>query len=108
MSPTDLPIACLLDAAGLQVRQRELAALGRRSLISSERAPSGGAVLRFRDDDWTRAELERVVAAESECCPFLDLGLVEGETLELRIEGRADAAPMIADLVGAIAGEPAT
>jgi hypothetical protein len=103
MSPRELPIVCSLDAARLQAREAELEILG-RSLISvsgQERTP---VTLRFTADRETRERLDRIVAAEAECCPFLDLTVSEGETLELTIDGPEDAAPVITGLVEAIGG----
>ena len=106
MPGRELPIACFLDAAGLRARKAELASLG-RSLISVSEPEGGPAVLRFTSDEGTRCVLDHVVAAEAECCPFLDMKIADGEPLELTIDGPDDAAPVIADLVGAFRGEPA-
>jgi hypothetical protein len=103
MSPPELPIACSLDAARLRAREAELAALG-RSLISVSDPAGPRFVLEFAADDATRGRLDRVLAAEAECCPFLDMRVSEGETLELSVDGPDEAAPLIADLVGAIRG----
>jgi hypothetical protein len=103
MTGTDLPIGCFLDAAGLRARESELACLG-RSLTSVSEPQGAPVVLRFSADEETRNRLDRVVAAERECCPFLDLKVREGETLELTIDGPDDAAPVIAGLVSAIRG----
>jgi hypothetical protein len=107
MSPRELPVACSLDAARLRAREAELAALG-RSLVSVSDPDGPRLVLRFTSDDLTRERLDRIVAAEAECCPFLDLRVSEGETLELSIDGPDEAAPLIADLGGAIRGSVAT
>jgi hypothetical protein len=103
MPGTDLPIACFLDAAGLRARESELARLG-RSLISVSRPRGAPVVLQFTADEETRNRLNRIVAAEAECCPFLDMTVREGETLELTIDGPDDAAPVITGLVDAIRG----
>jgi len=99
-----LPIACRLGADDLETRRDQLAALGRKSLISVDRRESGGVVLSFKSDPETRAELDRIVAAEAECCAFLQLTITGDERLELRIDGPSDAAGAIEDLVGAFAG----
>ena len=40
------------------------------------------------------------MAAERECCPFLELSLTENKSdLTLSIEGPEDAKPMIAEIV---------
>jgi hypothetical protein len=72
------PIACSLAASDLHRRLSEIAALGRESLIAGE-ARDGAHVLRFRHDEETRRRLAEMVAAEDECCPFLDLDLSERE-----------------------------
>jgi hypothetical protein len=102
-----LPIACALGAGDFEARQAELARLGRRSLVSIERPADGPIVLAFKGDSETRAELERIIAAEAECCAFLELGLRSGEPLELTIDGPDDARPVIEDLVNAFAAEAA-
>jgi hypothetical protein len=107
MSPRELPVACSLDVARLRAREAELAALG-GSLISVSDPPGPRAVLSFTADEGTKDRLDRIVAAEAECCPFLDLRVSEGETLELSLDGPAEATPLIADLVGAIRGSVAT
>ncbi len=74
------PIACSLGASDLRQRLDEIAAVGAASLI--DRDTEGGAhALRFRADETTRRRLEEIVAAEAECCSFLDLELneLEGE-----------------------------
>jgi hypothetical protein len=106
MTGTDLPIACFLDAAGLRARESELARLG-HGLVSVSRPDGAPVVLRFTADQETRKRLDRIVAAEAECCPFLDMRVREGETLELAIDGPDDAAPVIAGLVSAISGSVA-
>jgi hypothetical protein len=75
-----LPIACTLSATDLRARGAELRALGGDGLVSSTRE-AGRAVLRFRPAPDIRERVEAIVAAESECCPFLDL----------RVEHRDDA-----------------
>jgi hypothetical protein len=106
MTPRELPIACSLDAARLRAREAELARLG-RSLISAGPAGDPPVVLRFKSARDTRAELDRLVAAEAECCPFLEMTVSEGDALELTIDGPDDAKPVIADFVGAIRGSVA-
>jgi MerR family transcriptional regulator, copper efflux regulator len=103
MTPRELPIACSLDAARLRAREAELARLG-RSLISADEPGRVPVTLRFTADPQTRERLDRIVAAERECCPFLDLRVREGETLELTIDGPEDAGPVIEGLTDAIRG----
>jgi phosphotransferase system HPr-like phosphotransfer protein len=103
----ELPIACTLGAGDFETRQAELSALGRRSLISIEHPAGSPVVLAFRRDAATKAELERIAAAEAECCGFLKLTITAGESLELTIEGPDDAGAVIEDLVGAFNAEVA-
>jgi len=101
----EIPIACLLDAADLAGRHADLAALGRRSLLSVQGGGGSPSVLRFRGDPETRAELERIVAAEAGCCGFLDMDLEGRDPITLRIDAPPDAAPVVEELVGAFASE---
>ncbi len=71
-----LPIACSLGASDLKQRLAEIAAIVEESLIGQE-TDGGRHALRFRADAGTRKQLEEIVAAEAECCPFLDLTLEE-------------------------------
>jgi hypothetical protein len=100
---TELPIACSLDAGDLETRQAELAAIGRRSLLSVGRADGAPVVLAFKSDAETKAELERIVAAEAACCAFLELTITTGDSLQLTIDGPEDAGPIVDELVSAIA-----
>ncbi len=70
------PIACTLGASDLSQRLDEVAALGADSLIGHE-AADGVHTLRFRPDARTRCRLDEIVAAEAQCCSFLDLNVSE-------------------------------
>ena len=70
------PIACTLGESDLRQRLDEIAALGAESLIGREETGEG-CVLRFRNDESTRRRLEQIVAAEAECCSFLELEINE-------------------------------
>ncbi len=75
-----------LALSDLEQRLAEIAALGEESLIES-RTVDDRHLLRFRPDAATRRRLEAIVAAESQCCSFLDLSLSEeGGELLLSIE----------------------
>jgi hypothetical protein len=102
MKRRELPIACSLDAAGLRAREAEFAGLG-RSLISVSRGEGARVLIRFKADETTRATLDRLVAAEAECCPFLEMTVREGGALELTIDAPDDAAPVTAELAKTIA-----
>jgi hypothetical protein len=98
---SDLPIACSLSADELPRRLAEIGAIGQEALRAVE--PDG--TLRFDADPSIRQRLEAVIAAESQCCPFLTFELREdaGELL-LTIAADDDAAPLVGELIDAFAG----
>ena len=99
--PSELPIACTLSATDLRERLAEMAAIGRAALIGAERDGTR-AVLRFRPVDETRRRLEAVVAAEAECCAFLDIALGNEEDLVLlTIRAPSGAEALLDELVAA-------
>ena len=99
-----LPIACSLSAEDLAVRGAELRALGGDGLVDATEEP-GGAVLRFRPDPSVRERVEAVVAAESECCAFLDFELEHGEDATvLTISSPNGGAEMVHELAAVLAG----
>jgi hypothetical protein len=101
---TDLPIACSLTAAELPARLAEMAAIGRRALQSVE-IDDSTATLRFRANPQTRARLAAIVAAEAQCCAFLDMRLSdEPKAVALTIVAPAGAAPVLHDLVALFSG----
>jgi hypothetical protein len=69
----DIPIACTLDAGALADRRAEWAAL--RRFRTGERPTDATLTTTWRRDAGVEAELERLVAAERHCCPFLGLEL---------------------------------
>ncbi len=92
------PIACILGESDLRRRLEEIATLGSENLIGREETGEG-QILRFRNDESTRRRLEKIVAAEAECCSFLQLEIGErGSVLLLALsaplEGRATAAEL--------------
>jgi hypothetical protein len=105
--PEELPIACSLSGADLRDRLAEMKEAGRAGLIHVETA-GGAAVLRFRASEGMSDRLDRIVAAESECCAFLDLSVEESdEALELRIAGPEGSEPVVEELVEAFTGRTA-
>jgi hypothetical protein len=72
----ETPIACSLGASELNERLKAIAEIGASSLIS-RRIEGRNRVLRFRRNATTRGLLEGIVAAEAECCSFLELSLHE-------------------------------
>jgi hypothetical protein len=98
---TDLPIACSLTAAELPERLAEIGAIGREGLLGAD-IDGAVALLRFRGGGDTRARLERIVAAEAQCCAFLAMGLRDDrDAIELRIEAPPGAEPVVRELVAA-------
>jgi hypothetical protein len=64
-----------------------------------------GDELRFPADRGTRERLDAIIAAESQCCPFLSFDLRQsGDELALRIDAPAEAKPIAAELVEAFGG----
>ena len=107
--PTDLPIACSLTATDLRARLAEMRDLGAAALLAVDRC-GADAVLRFRRTGSARTRLAAIVAAEAQCCAFLDLRLSEDDAaLVLRISAPADAEVVVAEHVAAVegAGRPA-
>ena len=99
-----LPVACSLSGQDQTERLRELASLASR-VLGAEPTGGGGSLVRFRPDGDTQSQLARIVAAERECCPFLDLSLTEDRSnLTLSIEGPEDARPVIAEIVATLTG----
>ena len=102
-----LPIACSLDTDDLKRRLAAIAEIGAESLLGRE-ADGGRHLLRFRSDAETRRRLEEIVAAEAECCSFLDLTLEErsGE-LVLSVAAPEDGQAVADELAAAFDGAPA-
>lgn len=100
------PAACSLEAASLERRLAEIAEIGAHSLISRDDI-GGRHLLRFRADEGTRLRLEEVLAAESECCSFLELSLdqdQEASELLLAIAAPRRAQALADGLAAAFAG----
>jgi len=99
---TDTPIACSLSADELPKRLAEMTALGKDALLGV--SPEGA--MRFRADNGTRERLEGIIAAESECCSFLQFGLTEtADALVLSVTAPEGAEPLAWDLVNAFAAD---
>jgi hypothetical protein len=96
----DLPIACSLSDGEQSRRLAEIGAVGRDALRGIDR----NGELRFRSDPSTRQRLQAVIAAESECCPFLTFELRDqaGELI-LAIAGPDEAGPLVRELIDAFA-----
>jgi hypothetical protein len=87
----ETPVACSLGAGELEQRLAAIAETGASSLISRD-IEGDRHLLRFRASGTTRQQLEDIIAAEAECCSFLDLSLSEQrDELVLSITGPKDA-----------------
>ena len=103
--PTDRPIACALSATEYPRRLAEMRALGAAALIDADTGPTR-AMLRFAAGAGARDRVEAVVAAESECCSFLDMSVTdEPDMVALTINAPAEAALVLEEIVGAFRGE---
>jgi hypothetical protein len=101
-----LPIACLLSATELPARLADIADLGRAALLAA-RTEGGRAVLRFEAAPGVRERVEKIVAAESECCAFLTMRVTNApDEVVLSITAPEGAEPVLADLVSAFRGQP--
>jgi hypothetical protein len=95
------PLACSLGAADLEQRLAGMAEIGARRLTGRS-VEDGRQVLRFRADAPTRTRLEEIVAAEAECCSFLDLSLTDdGAEVVLSIAAPRDAEPIAEEIAAA-------
>jgi hypothetical protein len=100
---TENPIACSLGAGALEQRLAAIAEIAADRLISRS-GEDGHHLLRFRADAPTRKRLEEIIAAEAECCSFLDLSLNQvGGELILSIAAPRDAQALADGLAGAFA-----
>ena len=99
-----LPIACTLSAGALEARGAELRVLGGDGLVDVAQGPTR-ADLYFRPDPEIRERVDAIVAAESECCAFLDFRVEHGdEATVLTISAPNGGAEMVHELVAALAG----
>jgi hypothetical protein len=73
-----LPIACTLGPADGIERMQQWHALLASNHLGTTR-PEGYLEVRFRDDDAAETELPRLVAAERECCSFVDWSVAARE-----------------------------
>jgi hypothetical protein len=101
------PLACSLGAGDLAQRLAAMAEVGADSLVAEERK-GGRRLLRFRKSEEARRRLEGIVAAEGECCAFLDLSLSEEDDgLVLSIAAPTDAEAVADELAAAFSGRKA-
>jgi hypothetical protein len=102
--PTDLPIACSLNATELPKRLAEMADVGRAALRDI-RTTGTHAQLSFAAAASVRDRVEAIVAAESLCCAFLDMTVSdEPDLVVLTIDAPEGAELVLAELVDAFRG----
>jgi hypothetical protein len=90
------PIACSLTGSDYGRRTEDIGRFARAAL--RDRTPIHGGV-RLTFDPVARERLQALVAAESECCPFLAMDLQASDgRLVLDVTGPRTAAPVIAEL----------
>lgn len=78
--------------------------MGAAGLIARD-TENGKHKLRFRSDPKTRRRLEEIVAAEAQCCSFLDLKLTErGDELVLTLTAPDGGQAVADELAAAFAG----
>jgi hypothetical protein len=100
----ELPLVCSLEAGPLERRLAAMSELGGDSLLGRS-AEEDLLVLRFKGDPATRERLREIVAAEAECCAFLNLELSERDgEIRLSISAPADARPVAEGLAAAFDG----
>jgi hypothetical protein len=99
----DPPISCSLGAGDLERRLAAIAEVGTDSLISRE-DEGGRHRLHFRVGADVRRKLQEIVAAEAECCSFLDLSLNDQDgQLVLSIAAPRGGQPIADELAAAFA-----
>jgi hypothetical protein len=95
---TETPIACTLSAAEQSRRFAASDAIAAQWMLDAK-TTDGGVSMRFRAG--AEQGLRELIAAESECCPFLEFELTrEGPDLRLTVEGPEMARTIIYDLFG--------
>jgi hypothetical protein len=104
LMPTDLPIACSLNATELPQRLAEMADVGRAAL-RDVRTTGTHAQLSFTAGEGVRDRVAAIVAAESQCCAFLDMTVGdEPDAVVLTIDAPEGAEVVLAELVEAFRG----
>jgi hypothetical protein len=91
----DLPIACTLSGGDMTARLALIDALTADGLLERTTTDAGLRV-RLRDTPEIEQRTRELVAAESDCCAFLDFRLArDAGDLVLDISGPEDARPVI-------------
>jgi hypothetical protein len=97
-------IACSLAADAAGDRESQWRELLSRAVIGRAPAP-GGVRIELRASPGVRRELERLVAAERDCCPFMTMSVeaTDDQVLVLAVAAPPPAAAIVERL---FAGEP--
>lgn len=102
----ELPIACLLTATELSVRQARMAELGRDALVGA-RVGGAHAELRFAAGAGVRERVRDLVVAESQCCAFLSMRVDDApDEVRLTIDAPAGAELVLLEVVDAFRRKP--
>ena len=99
---TALAIACALDSTDFKDRMASIRDLASRHLLSSRREP---LKLHLSYAAAALPEVQRLVAQEADCCPFLDFAVQSGEQVELTITAPESAAVAADELFGHLSPE---
>jgi hypothetical protein len=101
----EIPIACTLDRTRMRQRGDDIRALGRAALTTVERGERH-VVLRFVPRPGIRERVEQLVAAESECCAFLDFTIThERDATVVAVVSPPDGAPVMHELADLFSAE---
>lgn len=97
------PIACSLTGPAAADRERDWHALLSRASVSRSFAP-GRVRIELSRMPGVRAELERLIAAEHDCCPFMTITVDTSDeaTLVLAATAPEPAAPILYQLFGGV------
>jgi hypothetical protein len=100
----DTPMTCSLDVDRLERRLAAIVTIGATGLIAHD-IDGSRHMLRFRASEETRRSLKAIVAAEAECCSFLDLSLsAQNDELVLSIVAPKDGQAVADELALAFGG----
>ena len=98
-----MPIACSLTAGAARDREREWRELLSRSLIARTTVAHGVRV-ELQALPGVRGELERLIAAETACCPFMEMSIeTTRASLALTVTAPPLAAPIVEQLFEGVA-----
>jgi len=100
------PIACSLNATELPIRLAAMTDLGRDALLEAH-TEDRRALLRFAAGSGVRERVEKIVAAESQCCAFLAMQVIDArDEVVLSIAAPEGAEPVLEELVSAFRDQP--